>query len=187
MIIIEGLVAPENPTEGAGEPINQENAPARVYHGTNPIAAAAIWKMGKISPDYPVDGNAPVVCVTECPDMGSCFAYEFARFNSEFDMGFVFEIDSKAVAKTHKMYPYHAETAGAFEFEYRIEGEIDRGQIRGVRLVGEPDRLLYALAGRDDDFVDDLWDAAEDFHLTQFFGSADGLVKALKELAKIAH
>lgn len=140
------------PEYGAGEPLTPETAPDVLYHGTNPIAAALIWKHG-IEATEPVDDDdlGAVVCTTSCPDMGQMFAIEFARFNSEYDVGFVFSIDGKQIASHFEALPYHAETASQNEFEIRVRDDIPKSMITGVRIVGDA-KLL-----RKKSFVEQMW------------------------------
>lgn len=181
--LAEALVAPENPIEGAGEVVDAHTAPSVVYHGTNPIAAAAILRSGKFEATHAVDSDGPVVCVTACPDMGQCFAIEFVRLNSEHDVGFVFALDGKAIADKLTMYPYHAETAGAYEFEYRVEGDIPLSAITGVRMVGDT-RLITADDGATEMFFEELWEETP-YHLRHHFEGMPDLWRAVLDVVKM--
>lgn len=176
--IVEALTAPENPEVGAGEPLTAETAPKVLYHGTNPIAAAAIVAAGKIEADFPVDDDdlGAVVCVTADKQMGRNFATEFSRFNSQYDVGVVFEIDGRVVAAHAETVPYHAETAGAFEFEYRVQDDIPMAMIRRVHIVGRVSRL------KDERFIEQLWKDAVKSGMTRFFADERAFRVAIAEL-----
>lgn len=137
---------------GAGEVLTPETAPDVLYHGTNPIAAALIMKQG-IEATEPVDDDdlGAVVCTTSCPDIGQMFAIEFARANSDFDVGFVFSIDAKQVVQHAETVPYQAETASFDELEFRVMGDIPRSMITGFKVVGNSSLL------RKQSFIEQMW------------------------------
>lgn len=116
--------------------LEAENVPRFLYHGTNPVSATLIVVDDVIKADHPVDADAgPVVCSTSDPRMARSFAIEFARVNSEYDVGFVFKIDTTQVS--HRIYPYDAETASDNENEYRIQGDVNLSAVVGIKLVGK--------------------------------------------------
>lgn len=177
------LVPPENPIEGAGDAIDPHAAPEILYHGTNPLAAAAILRTGKIKADWPVDGDEDaVVCLTQCPDMGKSFAIEFIRLNSQHDVGFVFEIDGKACVKyLRRIYPYHAESAGIFEFEFRIEDDIPLDFVKNIKIVGDA-QLLNGDSLASENMFSELWQSAAELRLQHLFQNQQGLWKAVQEV-----
>lgn len=162
--------------------------PVRIFHGTNPIAAAAILTQNRIVATEPVDddGLGAVVCVTSRAKVARMFAIEFARANSEYDVGAVFILDGTKVMADIDSVRHHADTQGTHEeFEYRIKGDIEplTKYLLGVRLVGKT-RLL-----RNEWFREQLWD---DYRRQQayyewafktirdFWGALDQLVAATK-------
>ncbi len=176
--IVEALTPPVEPEVGAGEPLTPETAPKVLYHGTNPIAAAAIVATGEIRADFPVDDDdlGAVVCVTSDKTMGRNFATEFSRFNSQYDVGVVFEIDGRAVATHTETVPYHAETAGAFEFEYRAQDDIPLSMIRRIHIVGRASRL------KDERFIEQLWNDATNNGMSRLFADERAFRVAIAEL-----
>ena len=130
--------------------------PARIFHGTNPIAAAAILTQNRLQATEPVDddGLGQVVCVTSRAKVARMFAIEFARANSEFDVGVVFIIDGTKVKADIDSVRHRADTEGnQDEFEYRVKGDIYplSNYLLGFRLVGKT-RLLDS-----DRFREELW------------------------------
>jgi len=156
-----------------------EATPAVLYHGTNPIAAVLIHTQNAIRATEPVDddGLGPVVCTTSSEQVAEMFAIEFLRFNSQYDVGFVFEIDGAAVASDMEAVYHEAGTAGTTpEFEYRVRGSIaplDR-YLLGVRVVG--DRGLL----EDEDFLERMHRDAPSAlgGYEEFRGRLDALVEA---------
>ena len=158
----------EEPDLGAGKPISVEDAPSLLLHGTNFVAAAAILRKGHIEADFPVDDDdlGAVVCVTSSAEMARNFATEFARFNSEYDVGAIFGIDGKKVAEMHEVIPYHAETASEFEYEYRVIGDIPLS-ICTYKVVGMKRRLSSAR------FLEKVWDDMHESGMRRLFLNQD--------------
>jgi hypothetical protein len=152
--LVEGKFDQE-PEHGAGEVVTADTAPKMLYHGTNPVAGAMIMASGKIRADNPVDDDdlGAVVCATSSKTMARNFATEFERMNSSYDVGVVFEIDGSAAAQIETV-PYHAETAGQFEYEFRIKGDIPLSYVTRVFIVGKGARL------KDERFLEKMWQEA---------------------------
>jgi hypothetical protein len=173
----------DEPEVGAGEPVTQETCPAVLYHGTNPIAATMIVNMHGIKADMPVDGDemGEAVCTTSDKTMARNFATEFARLNSPYDVGVVFVIDGKRMASFETIVPYHAETAGEFEYEYRIMGDVPRECITGIKIVGKKARLTS------ERFIEKMWDDVMDHYAArQFFQTYDTFKAMVGELLRVA-
>jgi len=177
------LVAPENPQHGAGEPLTPETAPAVFYHGTNILAALSIIADGEIEAEEQGDDEeydpGAVVCVTADRKMGRMFAIEFERFNSSEDVGVVFQINGKALASTTQIVPYHAESAGVYEFEYRVEGNIPMSLVTKATIVGKGAKLK---SGR---YLEHLWDAAKERRMSNLM-PYQRFIKVLQELITLA-
>ncbi len=148
--------------------------PARIFHGTNPVAAAAILTQDHLRATEPVDdgGLGSVVCVTSRARVARMFAIEFARANSDFDVGVVFILDGAKVKAETDSVRHRAETQGTHdEFEYRIKGDISplSKYLLGFRLVGKT-RLLNT-----ERFREELWCK---YRRTQgYYGYASGSVR----------
>lgn len=112
--------------EGVSTPVTSENAPAFLYHGTNPVAASMIFKDNCLEADEPSDedGLGAVVCTSSSEEVAKMFAVEFDRFNSRFPVGFIFTLDGKAVMSNHEAVHHVADTASIDEAEYRVMDDI---------------------------------------------------------------
>jgi hypothetical protein len=168
---------------GAGDLVSPQDAPVALYHGTNFISAAAIVKCGRFEAEDPVDGEelGAVVCFTSDEEMGRNFAIEFVRINSDHPVGAVFQLHGSKIAQTQELYPYHAETAGVFEFEYRATGDIPvKDIVVSVNLVGEVDLLDL------DRFIDDAWEGMP-YHQRGWFGSLGAFYLAVEKLMNLAN
>lgn len=167
----------EDPPYGAGEELSKDQIPTILYHGTNPIAAAAILNSGLIEAEYPVDedGLGQVVCVTSSEEMGRNFATEFVRFNSEYEVGVVFEINGSQISDP--VIPFHAETAGIFEYEFRVKGNIPLSICRW-KIVGDRDLLVSA------NFLKQLWNDVSESHLRNEFSDRKQFYALIKKLIK---
>jgi hypothetical protein len=171
-------VTDASPPIGAGALLEPSGAPAALFHGTNFVSAAAIMLCGTIEAEEPVDGEdlGAVVCTTSDEDMGRSFAIEFVRLNSELPVGAVFRLDGPKVAATQELFPYHAETAGVFEHEYRATGDLTvEGHVLSVTLVGETDLL------DEDAFLEDAWHDMP-AHQKAWFGDMGRFWKAVETL-----
>lgn len=167
-----------SPPIGAGALLEAAGAPAALFHGTNFVSAAAILRCGTIEAEEPVDGEdlGAVVCLTADEDMGRSFAIEFVRVNSEHPVGAVFRLDGAKVAATQELFPYHAETAGVFEYEYRATGDLTvDGHVISVALVGDVDLL------DGDAFLEDAWHEMPT-HQKAWFGDMSAFWKAVEGL-----
>ena len=184
MTIVESIFdQDEEPEVGAGEPCTAETCPPILYHGTNPIAAAMIVNMHGIRADMPVDDDdmGAVVCTTSDSKMARNFATEFARLNSPYDVGVVFAIDGKSMLNSAEIIPYHAETAGEFEYEFRIQGDVPRQAITGIKIVGKKALL------RSERFIEKMWDDAMDnYEARQFFQTYSTFKAMVEELLRVA-
>lgn len=187
MTLVEGLLdykeGDPEPEVGAGDPLTTENAPKILFHGTNPIAAAMIVNQHGIRADNPVDDEdtGAVVCTTSSKTMARNFATEFARLNSPYDVGVVFAIDGVAMVGNTEIVPYHAETAGAFEYEFRIKGDVPRENIKAIKFVGKSARL------KSERFLEKMWDDVMDnYEARQFFQTYDTFKAMIQELIRVA-
>lgn len=161
-----------------------EQHPTIFYHGTNPLAAAMILKDGYIEATEPVDddGMGAVVCVTSDEDIGVAFAVEFARFNSSYDVGFVFQLNAHAVVDAIETVPYEAETASMDEHEYRVMGDIPLKQyMTGISIAGDV-RLL-----RDDEYIAKMYkNGMKNPNFAIRFSTLKSFVAALRTLREKA-
>jgi hypothetical protein len=175
-------VTDASPPIGVGPLTEPSKAPSALFHGTNFISAAAIVLTDEIEAEEPVDGEelGAVVCLTSDQEMGRNFAIEFVRVNSDHPVGAVFRLDGAKVAGTQDLFPYHAETAGVFESEYRATGSLDlRKHLLGVTLVGDVDLLDR------DSFLDETWDEMP-AHQKDWFLDLDGFRTAVEALMTLA-
>lgn len=170
--------AHNEPPHGAGDPVTAETAPDILYHGTGPVAAAGILQDSEINANHPVDDDdlGAVVCVTSDHEMGQNFATGFARIQSPYDVGIIFVLDGKAIADEFHTIPYHAETAGAFEYEFRVLGDIPLSMVKDIRIVGDRDLL------DEETFIEEMWiDSARHYFLN--FSDFSRAIEALKKAA----
>ena len=172
------IMSEPSPPLGAGAIVTPDAAPTVLFHGTNFVSAAAILRSGAIDAEQPVDGEelGDAVCLTSDENMGHSFAIEFLRINSEHPVGAVFSLDGAKVAETQDLFPYHAETAGVFEHEYRATGDLTvEGHVIGVAIVGEVHLL------DEDSFLHHVWDGMPSYQRT-WFENMDGFRKAVGTL-----
>jgi len=160
--------------------IERNETPSFFYHGTNPLAATMIFHDGRIEATEPVDDDemGAVVCVTSDFKIGRMFAIEFERFNSQYDVGFVFELDAPKIMASFNATPYEAETASSDEQEYRIDSDIPlRGYCTGIRIVGDKSLL------RNKRYLGQMHEkGCKNFYFGQRFGDFDDFYNALKRL-----
>jgi hypothetical protein len=169
-------------TEGV---VERDEIPQFFYHGTNPLAATMIFQSGCIDADNPVDDDdlGAVVCVTSEFNIGRMFAIEFERCNSQFDVGFVFELDAAKVMESFEAFPYEAETASIDEKEYRIDGDIPlRPYCTGIKIVGDKSLLTNKK------YLQQMHKSGckNFFQFGQRFGDFDDFLGALKRLCTAA-
>lgn len=97
--------------------------PEFFYHGTNIVAAASILKDNTIEAfeqDEHHEGNHHSVSLTTDADKGRDFAIEYVRTNSALAVGAVFKLDADLILDRYHCVPFEAQTAGEFEYEYRL-------------------------------------------------------------------
>lgn len=120
--------------------------PEFFYHGTNLVSAASILNSNCIETseqDEHRDGNHESVSLTTDAKLGRDFAIEYVRWNSSLSVGAVFKLDAKKLMADHECIPFEAETAGQYEYEYRLWGNIHplTKYLLGVQIVGDVSTL----------------------------------------------
>lgn len=120
--------------------------PLFFYHGTNIVAAASILHANCIEAseqDEHRDDNYHSVSLTTDAKLGRDFAIEYVRWNSELEVGVVFKLDAKKLMADHECIPFEAETAGQYEYEYRMWDDVQplSKYLLGFEVVGDVDSL----------------------------------------------
>jgi hypothetical protein len=120
---------------------HSHEAPLFFYHGTNIVAAASILSSNCINAseqDEHRDGNHHSISLTTNAKLGRDFAVEYVRWNT-LSVGAVFKLAARKLMQDHECIPFEAETAGQYEFEYRLWGDIRplSKYLLGVQIVGD--------------------------------------------------
>lgn len=166
---------------GSSMKVERDNCPPKFYHGTNIISAVAIFRDGYVEATEQDDDDEYVVCLTSEHGLGVDFAVEYVRLNSELETGAVFTFDGPRVAGELGVYPFHAETAGVFEHEFRVEGDLSLDYCTGIEIVGRG-------FGLDNyDYMEDLYESAYEGSHHRPFASFDQFFTKLQEMLKKVH